>query len=140
MQNKCNRNLLLSSTYTFVIVVLSHIMLKSLSCEQTTDTSNSKRRFNKHAIYFILLAFLPLSGEKKSSWGITWGRALHVLHSKRLRRDYPRPDVSLSKEKNMPSAKKQPYPAAGKRQAAGRRRLAVWSIMPAVSEYARFQV
>lgn len=42
--------------------------------------------------------------------------------------------------KNTLSAKKQPYPAAGKRQAAGRRRSAVWSITPAVSEYARFQV
>lgn len=42
--------------------------------------------------------------------------------------------------KNTPSAKKQPHPAAGKRQAAGRRRLAVYSITRAVSEYARFQV
>lgn len=52
-------------------------------------------------MHFIPLAFSPLSWEeiKKSSWGITWSRALHVLHSKRLRRDYPRPDVSLSKEK-----------------------------------------
>lgn len=88
----------------------------------------------------VLLAFLSFSGGKKSSWGITWSRALHVLHSRRLRRDYPKPDVSLSKEKNMLSAKKQPYRAIGKRQAAGRRRSAVWTITPAVSEYARFQV
>lgn len=41
-------------------------MLKSLSCGQTTDKGNSERRFNKHAIYFIPPAFLPLSGEKRA--------------------------------------------------------------------------
>lgn len=36
---------------------------------------------------------------KRSSRGITWSRALHALQGRRLKRDYPRPDVFLSKEK-----------------------------------------
>lgn len=39
---------------------------------------------------------------------------MHVLHSPRLKRDYPRPDVSLSEEKakKMLSVKTQPHPDA----------------------------
>lgn len=44
--------------------------------------------------------------KEKSSRGITWSGALHVLHSPRLKRDYPRPDVSLSKKKKYRGKKK----------------------------------
>lgn len=44
---------------------------------------------------------------KRSSRGITWSRALHALQGRRLKRDYPRPDVSLSKEKEKKKKRKE---------------------------------
>ena len=75
---------------------LSHFCLDELQPFATVRVCITK---SKHAVYFILPAFLALSGGKRAVGGITWSRALHVLHSRRLRRDYPRPDVSFSKWK-----------------------------------------
>lgn len=68
--------------------------------------------------------------KEKSSRGITRSRALHVLHSPRLKRDYLRPDVSLSKEKKKGkekkttlSARKQPHLDARSSRASAARRL-----------------
>lgn len=68
--------------------------------------------------------------KEKSSRGITRSRALHVLHSPRLKRDYLRPDVFLSKKKKM---KKKPRCPLGSShiltlEAAGLRQPGGWSV------------
>lgn len=54
--------------------------------------------------------------KEKRSRGITRNRALHLLHSARLKREYPRPDVSLSKEKKKHIRKKKSAMLSLKRQ------------------------
>lgn len=131
-----NRNLSLSPYLKF----LSCLTFKSLLYGQISDTLVTVRAGYKTCNILHTTGLFILVRGKKSSQGITWRRALHVLHSRRLRRDYPRPDVSLSKEKTCCPLRSSHILPLGKRQAAGRRRSVVWSITHAVSEYARFQV
>lgn len=66
-----------------------------------SNMAKSKTRLlTLYAIYFILLAFLHLSRKKKKEQlGNYMEHSFACITQRRLRRDYPEPDVSLSKEK-----------------------------------------
>lgn len=87
-----------------------------------SNMAKSKTRLLKlYAIYFILLAFLHLSRKrKKRAVGELHGAQLCMHYTEKTKERLSRARCVSLQGKNTQSAKKQQYPAASKRQTAGR--------------------